>query len=372
MNSFQDIWKNIQWNEIANLIFKCNENDVKLVLSKKSFYLNDIIPILSKAAGLYLEKLSQIAQKLTQIRFGKTIRFFAPLYLSNFCANDCTYCGFSMKNKIRRKVLNSEEVLKECHELLKNNINHVLLVSGEHDKIAGINYFSKIILLIRKQFSSILMEVQPLSTQNYSVLKNLGLDGVVVYQETYDIESYKKNHIYGKKRDFFWRLNTPERIAQANIEKIGLGILVGLSDNWRVDCYFLACHISYLRKLYWKSNYSISILRLRPCLNGMQPYSIMTDRELLQIMCAFRIFFPEIEISLSTRESATFRDHVSPILANNISAGSKTNPGGYITSKTELEQFYPQDNRSPKEVSNALKKYGLSSVWKDWDYYLGR
>lgn len=372
MQNFQKIWETIQWNKIAHEISTCKDHNVRKTLSKKNFCLNDIISLLSKAAVPHLEKLSQIAQNLTHTRFGKTIRFFAPLYLSNFCANDCTYCGFSMKNKIRRKALNEDEVIQECNKILQNNISHILLVSGEHEKIAGIDYFSKIILLIRKKFSSILMEVQPLSQQDYLVLKNLGLDGVIVYQETYNIKSYSQHHIRGKKQNFFWRLQTPDRLAQTNMEKIGLGILVGLSNNWRVDCYFLACHIYYLRTIYWKSNYSISILRLRPCLNGIQPCSIMTDRELLQAMCAFRILFPEIEISLSTRESEKFRDHVAPILINNISAGSKTQPGGYATSKSELEQFSPQDHRSPKEIADVLTRKGLSIIWKDWDYYLGR
>lgn len=372
MQNFQKVWENIQWDKIAHIISKCKNRDVQETLLKKNFYLDDAIPLLSKEAEPYLEKLSQIAQKLTRIRFGNTIRFFAPLYLSNFCANDCTYCGFSMKNKIRRKVLNMHEILRESKEIRKNNISHILLVSGEYEKIAGINYFSQVILLIRKKFSSILMEVQPLSQADYLVLKNIGLDGVIVYQETYNVQAYKQHHIRGKKQNFFWRLQTPDRLAQAKIEKIGLGILVGLSNNWRVDCYFLACHVHYLRKIYWKSNYSISILRLRPCLNGIQPCSIMTDRELLQVMCVFRIIFPEIEISLSTRESEKFRDNVATILINNISAGSKTQPGGYITSKTELEQFSPQDHRSPKEIANILKKRGLSIIWKDWDYYLGR
>ncbi|BAC24650.1 thiH [Wigglesworthia glossinidia endosymbiont of Glossina brevipalpis] len=372
MKTFKQYWEKIKWNEVSKLISKCKFRDVENILNKNFLLLNDAIPLLSKAASFYLESLAQKAKIITRTRFGNNINLFMPLYLSNFCSNDCTYCGFSMKNKIKRKVLNEKEILRECEVILKQNIKNILLVSGEHNKISGIDYLYKIISLIRKKFSSIAIEVQPLSTEEYKLLKKVGLDGVLVYQETYNIKSYKEHHIIGKKRDFFWRLSTPERIAKSNIEKIGLGILIGLSENWRTDCYFLMNHIFYLRKFFWKTNYSLSILRLRPCTNGISPKCIINESDLLQIMCVFRILFPEIEISLSTRESKKFRDNISPILINNISAGSSTQPGGYSTSKKELNQFEIQDNRSPREVSQELEKKGMNPVWKDWDYYLGR
>ncbi|HEB0856673.1 TPA: 2-iminoacetate synthase ThiH, partial [Citrobacter freundii] len=176
----------------------------------------------------------------------------------------------------------------------------------------------------------------------------------------------------GKKQDFFWRLETPDRLGRAGIDKIGLGALIGLSDSWRVDCYMVAEHLLWMQQHYWQSRYSISFPRLRPCTGGIEPASIMDERQLVQTICAFRLLAPEIELSLSTRESPWFRDHVIPLAINNVSAFSKTQPGGYADNHPELEQFSPHDDRRPEAVANALMAKGLQPVWKDWDSYLGR
>ncbi|MBD1227166.1 2-iminoacetate synthase ThiH [Xenorhabdus griffiniae] len=370
--TFSQHWQQLDWDDIILRINSKTSRDIERAINNVRLTLDDFMALLSPAALPYLEPLAQRAQQLTRQRFGNTVGFFIPLYLSNLCANDCTYCGFSMSNHIKRKTLNEQEIETECLALKKRGFEHILLVTGEHQNKVGMDYFRRYLPLIRRHFSSVSMEVQPLAQEEYAELKTLGLDGVMVYQETYHQPSYQLHHLKGKKQDFHWRLETPERLGRAGIDKIGLGALIGLSHNWRADCYMVAEHLFFLQKQFWKSRYSISFPRLRPCAGGIEPASLMNEAELVQLICAFRLLAPDVELSLSTRESPFFRDHVVPLAINNISAGSKTQPGGYADEHHELEQFAPHDNRSVFQVAESLIKLGLQPVWKDWDNYLGR
>jgi len=371
-NDFSHHWQKLNWDDIALRINSKTAFDVERALNANKPSREDMMALLSPIAQSYLEPLAQKAQQLTRQRFGNTVNFFVPLYLSNLCANECSYCGFSMSNKIKRKTLNEEEIIRECSAIKAQGFEHLLLVTGEHQKKIGMEYFRRHLPAIRKNFSALMMEVQPLTEHEYAELKKLGLDAVMVYQETYHTASYHQHHLRGKKQDFHWRLATPDRLGRAKIDKIGLGALFGLSPSWRVDSYMLTEHLFYLQKNYWQSRYSISFPRLRPCLGGVEPASVMSERQLVQLICAFRLFSPDVELSLSTRESPFFRDHVIPLAINNISAGSKTQPGGYASRDRELEQFSPHDNRSAQQVAQMLIKNGLQPVWKDWEHYLGR
>lgn len=372
MNTFTDRWRQLDWDDIRLRIHSKTARDVERALSATQLTREDMMALLSPAASAFLEPLAQRSQQLTRQRFGNTVSFYVPLYLSNLCANDCTYCGFSMSNRIKRKTLDDDEIARECAAIRQMGFEHILLVTGEHEKKTGMDYFRQQIPAIRRQFASLHMEVQPLSQAEYAELKTLGLDGVMVYQETYHEGIYAQHHLKGKKQDFFWRLETPDRLGRAGIDKIGLGALIGLSDDWRVDCFMVAEHLLWLQKQYWQSRYSISFPRLRPCTGGIEPASIMDERQLVQALCAFRLFAPEVELSLSTRESPWFRDNVIPLTINNVSAFSKTQPGGYADDHPELEQFAPHDGRRPQEVARALMRRGLQPVWKDWDSWLGR
>lgn len=372
MNTFSERWRELDWDDIRLKIHSKKTADVERALSVNKLTTEDFMALLSPAAEAFLEPLAQRAQRLTRQRFGNTVSFYVPLYLSNLCANDCTYCGFSMSNRIRRKTLDADEIERECEAIRAMGFEHLLLVTGEHQSKVGMDYFRRHLPAIRQQFSSLQMEVQPLTQEEYAELKVLGLDGVMVYQETYHEATYARHHLKGNKQDFFWRLETPDRLGRAGIDKIGLGALIGLSDSWRVDCYLLAEHLLWLQKRYWQSRYSISFPRLRPCAGGIEPASLMNERQLVQAICAFRLLAPEIELSLSTRESPQFRDRVIPIAINNVSAFSKTQPGGYADNHPELEQFAPHDSRRPAEVAKALAARGLQPVWKDWDSWLGR
>lgn len=370
--SFRQRLQQLNWDDLTLRINSKTAQDVENALTNDSLTLDDFMALLSPAARPFVEPMAQKAQRLTRQRFGHAVGFYVPLYLSNLCANDCTYCGFSMSNRIKRKTLDASEIINECLTIRKIGFDSLLLVTGEHQTKVGMAYFRRHLPIIRQYFSSLMMEVQPLSTDEYAELKSLGLDGVMVYQETYHEPTYQLHHLKGKKQDFYWRLETPERLGKAGIDKIGLGALIGLSNSWRTDCYMVAEHLLYLQQHYWQSRYSISFPRLRPCAGGIEPASLMNDAELVQLICAFRLLAPNVELSLSTRESPYFRDHVVPLAINNVSAGSKTQPGGYADSKAELEQFAPNDNRSAAQVADALVQAGLQPVWKDWDGYLGR
>ncbi len=372
-NVFTDRWRQLDWDDIRLRINSKTADDVGRALSARQVGREELLALLSPAADAFLEPLAQRAQQLTRQRFGNTVGFYVPLYLSNLCANDCTYCGFSMSNRIRRKTLDDEEIARECAAIREMGFEHLLLVTGEHQAKVGMDYFRRHLPAIRRQFASLHMEVQPLAEAEYAELKTLGLDGVMVYQETYHEAMYARHHLKGNKQDFFWRLETPDRLGRAGIDKIGLGALIGLSDSWRVDCFMVAEHLLWLQQKYWRSRYSLSFPRLRPCAGGVEPASLMSEKQLVQTICAFRLFAPEVELSLSTRESPYFRDRVVPIAINNVSAFSKTQPGGYADGDSpELEQFEPHDGRRPEEVARALTDRGLQPVWKEWDSWLGR
>ena len=367
---FSEQIKNYQWDDIGLSIYSKNAEDVRRALAKSRIDLEDFKALVSPAAEPFLEEMAQKSHQLTLQRFGKTQQFYIPLYLSNMCSNICSYCGFSMHNKIRRTILNPQQIEDECIAIKKLGFDHILLVTGESERKVGLEYFKQALLIIRRYFSHISLEVQPLDQDEYAQLVDYGVDAVLVYQETYQPTTYAKHHLKGKKTDFNYRLNTADRIGRAGIDKIGLGCLIGLED-WRTDCFYVAAHLNYLQKKYWKSRYTLSFPRLRPCAGGLEIKSEMNDKQLVQLICAYRLFNPEVELSLSTRESENFRDNVLPLGITSLSAGSSTQPGGYAEQSIDaLQQFEISDQRSPEQMSELIKKQGYEAVWKDWDHSL--
>lgn len=369
MKTFKNTFIQHDWTQIKERIYSISPSDVQRSLHKRKKTIDDFLVLISPAASSELETMAQIAQRLTQKRFGKTIQLFAPLYLSNECQNICTYCGFSMDNKIKRKTLSNMELMLETSVLKERGVDHILLVSGEANKTVGVDYFLNAIRLLRPHFSNISIEVQPLELEEYRALHKAGVHSVLVYQETYHQEVYKQYHPKGKKSNFDFRLETPERIGTAGMHKVGLGVLLGLED-WRVDSFFAALHIDYLQKAYWQTKYAVSFPRLRPAEGIIEPNFIMEDRDLLQLICAYRIWNEDLEISISTRESAKFRNHVISLGATSMSAASKTNPGGYAVDKQSLEQFEISDERSMEEIITIIKQAGYDPVMKDWEYFV--
>lgn len=366
MNSFQTLFQQHSWDSVKQSILAKTAQDVQHALQTSKRDLEDFKALISPAAMPFLEILAQKSRQITQKRFGKTIQMYVPLYLSNECQNICTYCGFSFDNKIKRKTLNDQEVIAEVEVLKSMGFDHVLLVTGEASQTVGVPYLKQVIQLIRPYFSHISIEVQPLDETDYTELIAEGLNTVLVYQETYHEEDYKLHHPKGKKSNFQYRLETPERLGKAEIHKMGLGVLIGLED-WRTDCFYTALHLDYLEKTFWKTKYSISFPRLRPFSGGLEPKVVMSDAELVQLICAYRIFNEEVELSISTREDEVFRNNVINLGITAMSAGSKTNPGGYKVDPQSLEQFEISDERSPAQIAQMIKNQGYEPVWKDWD-----
>ncbi len=365
-------------------------------LGKSKLSLADFAALISPAAGELLEPLSRRSQQLTQQRFGKVIRLFAPLYLSNECINNCKYCGFSRDNAILRVTLSLDEVKREADELKKQGFRNVLLVAGEHPKFVSSGYLADCVRTLHTDIPSISLEVGPMETEEYRPIVTAGADGLVVYQETYDRALYDEMHTAGPKKNFDWRLETAERAYAAGFRRLGIGALFGLAD-WRYEALCVAAHADYLLRHCWKSQVTISLPRLRPCAGEFQPLTHMTDRELVQLVCAFRLMFPDAGLVLSTREPAKLRDGLFPLGITLASAGSHTEPGGYTGAGKEkihhtergrivelaagasewampenratnaTGQFEISDDRPPGEVADLIRKLGYEPVWKDWD-----
>lgn len=368
MTNFKDIFLQYSWDEVLQSIMDKDSNDVLRAIENPKRDLEDFKALISPAASNYIEEMAVESNKITKKRFGNTMQLFAPMYLSNECQNICTYCGFSLTNKIPRRTLTDDEILKEVAFIKSKGFDTILLVTGEANTTVGVSYFKNAIRLIRKHFSNISIEVQPLDEDEYKLLSAHGLYGVLVYQETYHQEEYKKHHPKGKKSNFFYRLETPDRLGRAGVHKIGLGALFGLED-WRADSYFTALHLAYLKKTYWKTKYSISFPRLRPFSGGLDPKVEMTDRDLVQTICAYRLLDEDLELTISTRESEVFRNNAFHLGITSMSAESKTNPGGYVVDPQSLDQFEISDERSTEEVVGMLRNKGVDVVWKDWENF---
>ncbi len=367
---------------------------VSASLSKSKLSLADFPHLISPAAGGLLESLGRRAHVLTQQRFGKVIRLFAPLYLSNECVNNCTYCGFSRDNPILRVTLTVDEVVREARALQNQGFRNLLLVSGEHPKFVSNHYLKDCLAALHPEWPGLSLEISPMETDDYRPLVAAGADGLVVYQETYDRAVYADLHTAGPKRDFDWRLETPERAYAAGFRRLGIGALYGLGD-WRAEAIGVAAHAEYLLRHCWKASLTISLPRLRPCAGEFQPLTHLADRELVQLVCAFRLLFPDVGLVLSTREPAKLRDGLIPLGITLMSAGSHTEPGGYTGAGQEhlhrtergrivelgasewaaangngrhaTGQFHIADERPAQEVAAHIRRLGYEPVWKDWD-----
>ena len=356
---------------------------------QKSPLLRRFAALISAKTDEELETLAQQAHALTLQNFGRTMRLFAPLYLSNECINNCRYCGFSRDNPILRVTLSVEQVEAEGRHLAQEGFRNVLLVAGEHPKFVSQGYLADCVRALAPDFSSISIEVGPMETADYVPIVEAGAEGLVVYQETYNREIYSELHTSGPKRDFNARLDCAQRGYEAGFRRLGIGALFGLC-RWQEEAVSLAAHVEYLLKHCWQAQITVSLPRLRPAAGEFHPPFSMTDRELAQLICAFRISFPEVGIVLSTRERAALRDALAPLGVTMMSAGSHTEPGGYTGQGAadlhrtvrgrivapEFEngedmlatgQFEISDERSPAEVATALRNRGFEPVWKDWD-----
>lgn len=371
---FADVIDRFSWSGTIRDIDRATSADVRRVLAKaadgKVLSPEDLGVLLSKAGTAFIEEMAQISKSATDERFGKTISLYIPMYVSNACTNKCIYCGFNHDNPLQRVTLTQDEIRKECKAIKRlGPFDNLLIVAGEYPSLSGVDYIADVLKTCSEYFHNLTVEVQPMKARDYKKLVESGLYGVVCFQETYNREAYKKYHPHGMKSHFDWRLNGFDRMGEAGVHKIGIGALLGLED-WRAEAVMMGRHLRYLQKKYWRSRYSINFPRLCPSESGFNPNMPVSDRDLLQLILAFRLFDHDIDISISTREKPVLRDNLISLGITSLSAGSKTEPGGYEVYPEALEQFSTTDTRSPREVAEAVAQRGYQPVWKDWDKVL--
>ena len=314
--------------------------------------------------------MARAANRLTRQHFGRTITLYAPIYLSNVCTCDCTYCGYAIRSGItgERRTLTDAEIHEECRALAAHGFQHVLLLTGEAPRTAPVEYLADAVAIARRYFVSVSVEVYALEQPGYHTLVDRGLEGVTLYMETYHRDTYAKVHVIGKKKDFDYRLHAMERAGRAGVRRLGIGALLGLYD-WRIDGFWTALHARYLQKTCWQSAVSLSFPRLLHTPERFPVQSLLSDAEFVQLILAMRLFLPEAGFNLSTRERAHFRDNLIPLGVTHMSAGSSTRPGGYSSlGEQTLPQFEIEDRRTPAQVVDAIRKAGYEPVWKDFDH----
>ena len=364
--SFSQQLNKLNIDEIKHSIYSATDKDVENALSASKVTAENLAALLSPAARKYLEPMASMARALTISRFGKTIKIYAPLYLSNDCVNSCLYCGFNRTTYIPRITLTPDEIRREAEILSSMGIKNVILVSGDNRAAFSDEMIKDAVKICAQYFPMISVEVRTLPTETYAELRECGADGLTVFQETYIKDSYAFLHPKGPKSNFEYRLDAPERAAAAGIRAIGMGALLGLED-FRTDVYIMCLHAKYIADKYYRSHVSASFPRIRASAGCFTPKNIVTDANIVQAIGAFRLFLPDCGINISTREPASFRDRLIHLGATIMSAGSKTEPGGYANAKEDAGQFHIEDSRSVEEFTEAVKRSGYDPVMKDWD-----
>lgn len=342
-----------------------SDSDVQRVLDKHTLSPGDYLSLLSPAATPHLERMAQKSHALTVAQFGRTMVLYTPLYLSNFCTNHCLYCGFSRNNRIVRRQLTVDEVEAEAQAIAGTGLKHVLILTGDAPDIASVDYIESCCKVLGSYFPAIGIEIYALSLADYRRLIESGVDSLTIYQETYNEALYGRLHPKGPKRNFHYRLDAPERACRAGMRSVNVGALLGL-DDWQQDAFFTGLHARYLQDRYPQTEISVSLPRMRPHLGGYQPGCIVEDRHIVQTMTALRLFMPRVGITISTRESARFRDRLLPLGVTRMSAGSCTAVGGRTDKAANTGQFDISDERSAPEIVEMLRRSGWQPVFKDW------
>lgn len=359
--------KYIQWEnfDFENFWNNISENDILQSINKDNVNIMDFLTLLSPKASEYIELMAQKAHNLTKQHFGNVKILYAPLYLANYCENQCVYCGFNCTNDIKRKKLTYDEVQKESNALYDLGIRNILLLTGESRVKSTVDYIADCIKIVKQKFSSVGIEIYELSSDEYKQLVDIGADSFCMYQETYDRNVYSVVHPKGPKRDFKYRLEAPGRACKAGMRSVNIGALLGLS-KWRKDFFFTGLHADFLQREYSDVEISVSPPRMRPHVGGYQPSEIVEDKDIVQIITAYRIFMPRSGITVSTRERAEFRDNLLPIGVTKISAESSTEVGGYAERNVSTAQFDISDDRTVEEVQSMLYEKGYQPVFHDW------
>ncbi|MCJ8327621.1 MAG: 2-iminoacetate synthase ThiH [Campylobacterales bacterium] len=363
---FDDILKEYENFNYEEYLENVSHDDIKMSLKKEHLNQYDFLNLLSQKAFSYIEEMAEISKKHKLRHFGKVIQLYLPIYISNYCSSDCSYCGFSKKNKIVRKHLSPEDLDLEAQEIAKTGIKHILLLTGEASKKADLNYLKMAVKVLKKYFTSIAIEVYPLETSEYKELKDLGVDGLTIYQEVYDKKIYPTVHTSGEKTNYAYRLDAAQRGCEAGIRSINVGCLFGLGNIYS-EAFISAIHAKFLMDKYYDSEISISMPRINNAAGEFIPKFNIDDKTFVQFMLAYRLYMPNIGMNVSTREVANFRDNLIDIAATKFSAGSKTDVGGYRDVDKSTAQFEISDERSVDEISAMIRSKGYQPIFKDWE-----
>ena len=364
--SFYKIIEEYKDFDFNNYFKNVTIKDIKESINKENLDREDLLNLLSPKALELLEEMAQRANKLSIQYFGKTVNLYTPLYLGNYCENHCAYCGYNVVNKIHRKKLTLDEVRLEGEAISKEGFKHLLILTGESKVKTPVSYIADCVRVLKPMFPSIAIEIYALTEGEYKTLVDAGVDGLTIYQETYNEEVYDKVHISGPKKNYKFRLDAPERGAKVKMRDIGLGALLGLSD-FRIDAFFTALHGYYIGKKYRGVNIAYALPRIRPHEGEFNDINKVNDKNFVQMLLAFKIFNPTASINISTRERPGFRENLIPLGANKISAGVSTNVGGHAIEDVGEKQFEINDTRSAKEIKEIIKDLGYQAVFKDWE-----
>lgn len=367
-SSFYDIYKSHAFFDFAGFFSKVKDDDILRVfdsLNEKAISADDFLTLLSARAAGYIERMAHKAHEITLGNFGKVIYLYTPLYVSNFCDNECAYCGFHRLSKINRKKLTLAEVEKEAHKIAETGLRHILILTGDSRRETPVSYIRQCVLLLKKYFTSISIEVYALEKDEYCHLIEAGVDGMTIYQETYDEILYQRLHGKGPKADYCYRLAAPERACREKIRNVNIGALLGLSD-FRREIFFSGLHANYLQNKYPEMEVGVSLPRLQPQVAQFVPPYPVNDADFVQMLLALRLFLPRVGITISTREKRAFRDNLLGLGVTKMSAGSKTGVGGYSLAEQTENQFDIADTRSVREIMDMIYKKGYQPVLKDW------
>ncbi|MEZ0575628.1 2-iminoacetate synthase ThiH [Halodesulfovibrio aestuarii] len=363
---FSEILSQYDSLDMATYLAAVTPADVERVLAKHSLTPLDYLTLLSPAAEGMLEAMAQKANGISMRHFGKTIQLFTPLYLANFCTNQCVYCGFNTANRIPRSQLSADEVRKEGEAIAATGLKHLLILTGDAPSKSTVEYIGDCAKILGEYFPSVSIEVYALTQDEYAYLETCGVDGLTLFQETYNKTLYKELHPKGPKRNYDFRLDAPERGCQAGFRSVTIGALLGLEAVWQRDAFFTGLHAGYLQDNYPGTSIAISPPRMRPHVGSYEPASIVTDRNLVQYVLALRIFLHNVGITVSTRESASLRDNMMPLGVTKMSAGVTTAVGGHTAEDNGTAQFDISDPRSVEEMCRAIESKGFQPVFKDW------
>lgn len=365
--SFYQIVENYRDFDFETFFNKLTDEAVARSLAAEKTTVLDFLTLLSPRAEQWLEPMAQKAHRLTTQYFGRTIQLFIPLYLSNHCTNHCLYCGFNHSNQILRRKLTLAEIELEAQAIAETGMQHLLILTGEDPRVTSIDYLIDAVSLLKSYFASVSIEVYPLEIDEYHRLQQAGVDGMTIFQETYDETTYGRVHPAGRKSDYHWRLNAPERAARGGLRLVNLGALLGLAEP-RSEMFLTGLHVRYLENSFLDTEVSISLPRFNVAQGHFIPAYMVGDRSFVQFMTALRIFLPRNSLTISTRESASFRDQIMPLGATRYSAGSCTGVGGYAKHDVDqTPQFEITDNRDVSEVAEAIIAHGYQPIYKDWD-----